>query len=116
MPPIPSPGPRSSRPAPFASRSCQSGPRWAANERSVVDLHLMSAAPTEDERDAVDRLLGPAENAWEGGERSDLDGHVARGGHEARGRRHLLLPALHALQSRVGWISQGGLSYVCRRL
>jgi NADH-quinone oxidoreductase subunit F len=27
-----------------------------------------------------------------------------------------LLPALHALQSCVGWISQGGLNYVSERL
>ena len=33
-----------------------------------------------------------------------------------RERRDLLLPALHALQDRVGWISRGGLDYVCRRL
>jgi NADH-quinone oxidoreductase subunit F len=39
-----------------------------------------------------------------------------RGGHAARARRDLLLPALHALQSRTGWISQGGLNHVCRRL
>jgi NADH-quinone oxidoreductase subunit F len=44
------------------------------------------------------------------------DGHVARGGHEARSRRDLLLPALHALQDRVGQITQPGLNYVCRRL
>ncbi len=30
--------------------------------------------------------------------------------------RHLLLPALHALQRRVGWISPGGLGEICRRL
>ena len=44
------------------------------------------------------------------------DGHVARGGHDARSRRDLLLPALHALQDRVGRISQPGLNYVCKRL
>ena len=38
----------------------------------------------------------------------------ARGGHDARSRRHLLLPALHALQEHAGWISPGGLNYVCR--
>ena len=27
-----------------------------------------------------------------------------------------LLPALHALNDRVGWISEGALNYVCRRL
>ena len=54
---------------------------------------------------------------WAGGSRDpSADGHVARGGHDAARRRDLLLPALHALQSRVGWISQPGLNYVCRRL
>ena len=33
-----------------------------------------------------------------------------------RAQRHLLLPVLHALQGRVGWISQAGLGYACRRL
>ncbi len=41
---------------------------------------------------------------------------MARGGHEARSRRDLLLPVLHALQDRVGQISQPGLNYVCKRL
>ncbi len=30
--------------------------------------------------------------------------------------RHLLLPALHALQDRVGWISEAGLDELCRRI
>ncbi len=30
--------------------------------------------------------------------------------------RHYLLPALQALQARVGWISEGGLGYLCDRL
>src|SRR5439155_228506 len=30
--------------------------------------------------------------------------------------RHLLLPALHAVQGRIGWISEGSLNYVCQRL
>ena len=41
---------------------------------------------------------------------------MARGGHEAREQRHLLLPVLHALQSSAGWISPGGLRYACERL
>ena len=45
------------------------------------------------------------------------DAHVAHvGGRDTRARRHLLLPALQALQARVGWISEGGLGYVCERL
>jgi NADH-quinone oxidoreductase subunit F len=76
----------------------------------------MQAEATNDEREAVDAVLGPPRTGWEGGRRSDLDGHVSRGGQEARGRRHLLLPGLHALQSKVGWISPGGMSYLCGRL
>jgi NADH-quinone oxidoreductase subunit F len=76
----------------------------------------MSAVPTPDERAAVDEVLGAPESGWAGGERRDVDGHVARGGREVRERRHLLLPALHALQHRVGWISEGGLTYVSERL
>jgi len=38
------------------------------------------------------------------------------GGHAARGQRHLLLPALEAVQARVGWISPGAFAYVCERL
>jgi NADH-quinone oxidoreductase subunit F len=81
-----------------------------------VDLRLLTAEPTEDERAAVDEVLGPPETGWTGGARDELDGHVARGGRAARERRHLLLPALHALQARVGWISEGGLGYVAQRL
>jgi NADH-quinone oxidoreductase subunit F len=76
----------------------------------------MAAEPTDQERAAVDALLGPPMSGWEGAGRDDLTHRVARGGGVARERRHLLLPALHALQSSAGWISQGGLGYVCRRL
>ncbi len=82
-----------------------------------MDLRLRHSVPTDDERAAVDALLGPPTSAWDGGARGDLyDAHVAHGGREARERRHLLLPALEALQSRVGWISETGLEYVCVRL
>jgi NADH-quinone oxidoreductase subunit F len=80
-----------------------------------VDLRLTSEEPTEAERAAVDELLGPPRSSWEGGRRGD-DSQSALGGHEARGRRHLLLPVLHEVQARVGWISPGALGYVCRRL
>ncbi len=77
----------------------------------------MDAAPTADERGAVDGLLGLPETGWQGGEeRTAGDLRVVRGGREARDRRPLLLPTLHALQSRVGWISPGGLNYVSQRL
>jgi NADH-quinone oxidoreductase subunit F len=82
-----------------------------------VDLKLMQAEPSADERAAIDELLGVPESAWDGAlERSAFDHRVARGGAEARDDRHLLLPALHALQGAVGWISPGGMNYVCERL
>src|SRR5262245_28645292 len=82
-----------------------------------MDLHVIGPLASPAERAAVDAVLGPAESAWRGGERNPMvEGHVARGGHEARSRRDLLIPALHAVQSRVGWISQPALNYVCRRL
>jgi NADH-quinone oxidoreductase subunit F len=77
----------------------------------------MDAAPSEAERSAVDGLLGAPETGWVGGEeRTARSLRVVRGGRESREQRHLLLPALHALQSGVGWISRGGLNYVCQRL
>jgi NADH-quinone oxidoreductase subunit F len=74
-----------------------------------VDLRLTQARADTAERAAVDRLLddaiGPA-----AGE------HFTDAGHAARGRRHLLLPTLHAVQENVGWISPGALNYVSLRL
>jgi NADH-quinone oxidoreductase subunit F len=81
-----------------------------------VDLVLSDDLASDDERAAVDAVLGAATSGWSGGERTEADGRVARGGHEAREQRHLLLPVLHALQSSVGWISPGGLRYACERL
>lgn len=63
--------------------------------------------PSEAERAAVDALLGPGDG---------FDGRVVYGGHAARERRHLLLPALHAVQDASGAISKGALSYICDRL
>jgi NADH-quinone oxidoreductase subunit F len=82
-----------------------------------VDLRLGVAAPaTDEERAAVTSVLGPSESGWDGGERGAADGRVAYGGHAARSRRHLLIPVLHAVQERIGWISPGALDHVCARL
>ena len=81
-----------------------------------MDLHFGDSKPTDDERAAVDTLLGPPESSWEGADRSDADLRWARGGREARDRRDLLLPGLHAINDRIGWISEGALDYLCRRL
>ncbi|MFJ3804052.1 NAD(P)H-dependent oxidoreductase subunit E [Streptomyces sp. NPDC090088] len=81
-----------------------------------MDLHFGDSKPTDEERAAVDALLGPPESSWEGADRSDQDLRWARGGREARDRRDLLLPGLHAVNDRIGWISEGALDYLCRRL
>lgn len=81
-----------------------------------MDLHVPDAQPTEAERAAVDALLGPPESGWDGGDLRKADQRAAKGGHEARERRDQLLPALHAVNGRVGWISEGALAYICRRL
>ncbi|MFE0785221.1 NAD(P)H-dependent oxidoreductase subunit E [Streptomyces mutabilis] len=81
-----------------------------------MDLRFGDSKPTDEEREAVDALLGAPESSWEGADRSDADLRWARGGRAARDRRDLLLPALHAVNDRVGWISEGALDYVCRRL
>ncbi|MFF3482843.1 NAD(P)H-dependent oxidoreductase subunit E [Streptomyces sp. NPDC002701] len=81
-----------------------------------MDLHFGDSKPTDEERAAVDALLGPPESSWEGADRSDADLRWARGGREARERRDLLLPGLHAVNDRIGWISEGALDYLCRRL
>lgn len=67
-----------------------------------MDLHYTADVATDDERAAVDGVLGPARNGVTGA--------------AARQQRHLLLPALHALADRIGWISAGALNYVSRRL
>ena len=82
-----------------------------------MDIVLHKDEPSAGERDAVDAVLGPPDSRWVGAlTTSDRDRRVARGGHAARAQRHLLLPVLHAVQGRAGWISPGALNYICRRL
>lgn len=82
-----------------------------------MDLRLgLAGPPTDAERAAVDSVVGEAASGWDGGPRSARDGHLAVGGHAARRRRHLLLPALERLQEQTGWVSPAGLDYVCTRL
>jgi NADH-quinone oxidoreductase subunit F len=70
-----------------------------------VDLRHLSNPTSADERAAVDALLGLEESE---------DKTV--GLRESLGLRHLLLPGLHAIQDRLGWISPGAIAYLCRRL
>jgi NADH-quinone oxidoreductase subunit F len=61
-----------------------------------VDLKIGGAPPLQAERDAADAVLGTADSP--------------------RAGRHLLLPALQAVQGRLGWVSAEALSYLCGRL
>jgi NADH-quinone oxidoreductase subunit F len=83
-----------------------------------LDLHLTSARPTPEEQAAVDSVLGAPESGWEGGKRvAERDARVAyNGSGKAHSLRHLLLPALHAIHNRIGWISAGAVNYTAMRL
>jgi NADH-quinone oxidoreductase subunit F len=72
-----------------------------------VDVRTSGSIAGEVERAAIEAVLGapPAE-----GER------VIRGGQSDRERHHLLLPVLHSLQDRVGWISRGAVDHLAERL
>lgn len=81
-----------------------------------MDIRTTGGPATAEEVAAVDSVLGSPESLWEGGERRPQDDHIARGGRALRSERHLLLPVLHSIQDRVGWVSRGALEYACRRL
>ena len=82
-----------------------------------MDLRFTDAQPTAAEREAVDSVLGPA----------GVDSHqrvrtasnlriFATGMQSVSDRRHLLLPALETVQSEIGWVSEGALMHICRKL
>ena len=79
----------------------------------MTDIHIGTDRPTEAERSALDRVveasLGPAVVV-------EAERLVRGGTARRQERRHLLLPALHALQNAAGWISPGGLNHVAEVL
>ena len=72
-----------------------------------MDIRTTGGPATAEEVAAVDGILGASE---------PIDHRVSHGGRAARSQRHLLLPVLHAIQDRTGWVSRGALEYACRRL
>ena len=82
-------------------------------------MHIVGREPTAEERAAVDALLGPPDVGL-GGRRARRrprwPHRARRPARRRRAARDLLLPALHAVQDRVGWVSRGALNYICRRL
>jgi NADH-quinone oxidoreductase subunit F len=86
-----------------------------------MDLHIVAPLASAGERAAVDAILDPVIGhavAGRGGIARDEAGigRGVQGGHEARSHGDLLLPALLAVQARVGWVSEPALAYICRRL
>lgn len=78
-----------------------------------MDLRLSGTAPTEAERRAVDAAFAALRSP------DDVPGADVRfpdAGHAARGRRHILLPALHAVMDEVGHLTPGALNHVARVL
>jgi NADH-quinone oxidoreductase subunit F len=67
-----------------------------------MDLHFTTATATQAESDAVEAVIGGSGNGATGA--------------RARDRRHLLLPVLHGVQERIGWISAGAVNEIARRL
>ena len=72
-----------------------------------MDLKTRAAPPTDAERAAVESVLGAAQ---------PRQLHVLSGGHLNKARRHLLLPTLHAVNDRVGWISSTAIDHIAERL
>src|SRR5215471_3984858 len=82
-----------------------------------MDLRLRETPAKPEEQAAVDAAIGPPDSGWTGGKRNIVkDGREARNGLALRAQRHRLLPALHAVQDRMGWISPEALNYICQRL
>jgi NADH-quinone oxidoreductase subunit F len=84
-----------------------------------LDLHLTGARPTPEEKAAVDlELGGRPESVWEGGAPGNNGDHrsASGGNQKAVSQRDRLLPVLHAIQKRIGWISPGAINYAALRL
>ncbi len=77
----------------------------------MSDLYFSDDAADAAEIAAVDDAIGDSRVVVVESERLVRAGTAKR-----RDHRHLLLPALHALQNAKGWISPGGLNHVCREL
>ncbi len=78
----------------------------------MADLKLSVDTSTDAERSAVDSVISPGDHAVI----HETERMVRGGTQRRRDRRHLLLPGLHALQATAGWISPGGLNYLCAAL
>jgi len=78
-----------------------------------MDLRLSAAEPTDAERRAIEAVFAVHKAP---DDRPGEDQRMPDSGHAARGRRHILLPALHAVMAEVGYLSLGALNQIARTL
>jgi NADH-quinone oxidoreductase subunit F len=81
-----------------------------------MDLKIASGSANTEERAAVDSLLGAPTETSHGAQRDEMGLRVSTGGESLRQLRHLLLPTLHTVNDRVGFISRGAINYISQRL
>ncbi|MFZ9358214.1 MAG: NADH-ubiquinone oxidoreductase-F iron-sulfur binding region domain-containing protein [Ilumatobacteraceae bacterium] len=81
-----------------------------------MDLKIASGSASAEERQAVDSLLGAPQETSHGAQRDEMGMRVSTGGESLRKLRHLLLPTLHSVNDRVGYISRGAINYISQRL
>lgn len=72
-----------------------------------MEVKARGVAPSDAELEAISSVLGPV---------AARSLHDASGGHTKRAQRHLLLPTLHAVNDRIGWISQPAIDHIAERL
>ena len=72
-----------------------------------MELGTRGPAASIEERAVIEAVLGPPQ---------PITAHDSRGGHHLRTRRHLLLPTLHAVNDRFGWVSQPAIDHIAERL
>jgi NADH-quinone oxidoreductase subunit F len=72
-----------------------------------MDLKTRGVPPSTAEAAAVAAVLGEA---------PERNVHDVGGGHRNKALRHLLLPTLHSVNDRVGWISPAAIDHIAERL
>lgn len=76
-----------------------------------MDLHFSPARATDAELTAIEAALGPDVRRD-----AETDTTITGGLAVVDSRRQHLLPTLLAVQHQIGWISEGALNAICRRL
>ena len=91
--------------------------RAGAAARGRDGSALPAREPTDDERAAVDALLGPPASQWDGGERRPRARRArGDGGHVGTRSGTCCCRRCTLCNPGFGWISEGALIYMCERL